>query len=135
MITTRILRAPARSALRIGVKSFSTRLESRFEPKSWTPVPYITETIVSSVFRRRPCIYTDYSGRRLAHMYVFRYLLNGSILTKHSSRHILQTSTSTLPVPNVQGPPLHSTIGTNRLPEWRSKRNCLSGRRRPTPLA
>ncbi|TVY45478.1 ATP-dependent Clp protease proteolytic subunit [Lachnellula occidentalis] len=44
MSAARILRAPARNAFKSSIRCFSS-LPSRAEPKSWTPVPYITETI------------------------------------------------------------------------------------------
>ncbi|KAF4627783.1 hypothetical protein G7Y89_g10369 [Cudoniella acicularis] len=44
MLTSRLLRAPARKALRTSLRCFSST-PARPEPKSWTPVPYITETI------------------------------------------------------------------------------------------
>ncbi|CZR68926.1 related to endopeptidase Clp [Phialocephala subalpina] len=45
MFTTRILRAPARNAFRIGMRCFSTQPSRSEPPKAWTPIPYITETI------------------------------------------------------------------------------------------
>ncbi|PQE03056.1 ATP-dependent Clp protease proteolytic subunit protein [Rutstroemia sp. NJR-2017a BVV2] len=45
MLTTKLFRSPAaRSAVCTALRSISTT-PSRSEPKSWTPVPYITETI------------------------------------------------------------------------------------------
>jgi len=46
MFATKILRGPARNTIRTATRTFSS-LPPRSEPKSWTPVPYITETIVS----------------------------------------------------------------------------------------
>ncbi|KAG9240407.1 clp protease-like protein [Calycina marina] len=44
MFATRILRAPARSAVSSSIRAFSS-FPQRTEPKSWTPVPFITESI------------------------------------------------------------------------------------------
>jgi hypothetical protein len=46
MFTTAFRRMPAVKAVRRGIRCFSTS-ELRLDPKMWTPVPYITETIVS----------------------------------------------------------------------------------------
>ncbi|KIN00096.1 hypothetical protein OIDMADRAFT_124148 [Oidiodendron maius Zn] len=43
MLARRLLRAPPRNAIRIASRSLSSQ-QSRIEPRSWTPVPYITET-------------------------------------------------------------------------------------------
>ncbi|RDL41098.1 uncharacterized protein BP5553_01077 [Venustampulla echinocandica] len=44
MFAVKFLRAPARNAVRTGIRAFSSS-SSNAEPKLWTPVPYITETI------------------------------------------------------------------------------------------
>ncbi|KAL3419557.1 ATP-dependent clp protease proteolytic subunit [Phlyctema vagabunda] len=44
MLSSRILRVPLSTTTRIGLRSF-TSMPLRSEPKSWTPVPYITETV------------------------------------------------------------------------------------------
>ncbi|KAG9239285.1 clp protease-like protein [Amylocarpus encephaloides] len=44
MLATKLLRSPALSAFQRGVRCFSVS-QCRAEPKMWTPVPYITETI------------------------------------------------------------------------------------------
>ncbi|RFU25307.1 hypothetical protein B7463_g11040, partial [Scytalidium lignicola] len=47
MISSRILRAPARSVFRSSARYFSAGPQrwQKDEPKAWTPMPYITETI------------------------------------------------------------------------------------------
>ncbi|TVY80740.1 ATP-dependent Clp protease proteolytic subunit [Lachnellula suecica] len=49
MFAPRILRAPARNVLHGGIRCFSSAppraRRGSSEPKSWTPVPYITETV------------------------------------------------------------------------------------------
>ena len=58
MFTTRVLRVSCRNFFQSSAsasassRAFST-LPSRYEPKSWTPVPFITETIVSYPNHRR----------------------------------------------------------------------------------
>ncbi|KAH8665102.1 clp protease-like protein [Tricladium varicosporioides] len=44
MFAAKLLRAPVRSVLQNSLRGLSS-MPSRSEPKSWTPVPYITETI------------------------------------------------------------------------------------------
>ena len=69
MFATRILRAPARQTIRTGLRCFSS-LPPRADTKAWTPIPYITETIVSLPHPRRCCMYANYSGWWLAAMCV-----------------------------------------------------------------
>lgn len=49
MLPLRVARATARSALRTATRPYSSRSSlSHQAPQAWTPVPFITETIVSS---------------------------------------------------------------------------------------
>ena len=58
MFATKILRAPARSVISTATRAFSS-LPQRSEPKSWTPVPFITESIVSRIPSLYEASYTN----------------------------------------------------------------------------
>lgn len=64
MFARNIGSASAREALRTGLRYFSGTRARSDTPRAWTPIPYITETIVCpTLFRAFP---TNYTGRRLA---------------------------------------------------------------------